>query len=98
MANFITLISWTEQGVKAYEKTLERYQATTELAKKFGATLNQIYWTLGEYDIVGVLEAPDDETATAFALALSSWGNVRTKTMRAFSADEMQQILAKASG
>jgi uncharacterized protein with GYD domain len=98
MANYITLISWTEQGVKAYEKTLERYQAATQLAAKFGASLNQIYWTLGEYDIVGVLEAPDDESATAFALALSSQGNVRTKTMRAFSADEMQQIVAKASG
>jgi len=98
MANYITLINWTEQGVKTYEKTLDRYQATSELAGKFGASLNQIYWTLGEYDIVGVLEAPDDETATAFALALSSWGNVRTKTMRAFSADEMRQIVAKASG
>jgi uncharacterized protein with GYD domain len=98
MANYVTLISWTEQGIKAYGDTVDRYQAANKLAGKFGAKLTQIYWTLGEYDVVGVLEAPDDESATAFALALSSQGNVRTKTMRAFDPDEMKQIVAKASG
>jgi uncharacterized protein with GYD domain len=98
MANYITLISWTEQGVKAYGNTLDRAEAAAELAGKLGGSLNQIFWTMGEYDVVGVLEAPDDESATAFALALSSQGNVRTTTMRAFNDSEMRQILAKASG
>jgi uncharacterized protein with GYD domain len=98
MANYITLISWTEQGIKAYGNTLDRAEAAAELAGKLGGSLNQIFWTMGEYDVVGVLEAPDDESATAFALALSSQGNVRTSTMRAFDADEMRQILAKVSG
>jgi uncharacterized protein with GYD domain len=98
MANYIALISWTEQGVKAYGNTLDRAEAAAELARKLGGSLTQIFWTMGEYDVVGVLEAPDDESATAFALALSSQGNVRTSTMRAFDADEMRQILAKVSG
>jgi uncharacterized protein with GYD domain len=98
MANYIALISWTEQGVKAYGNTLDRAEAAAELARKLGGSLNQIFWTMGEYDVVGVLEAPDDESATAFALALSSQGNVRTTTMRAFNDSEMRQILAKASG
>jgi uncharacterized protein with GYD domain len=98
MANYITLISWTEQGIKAYGNTLDRAEAAAELAGKLGGSLNQIFWTMGEYDVVGVLEAPDDESATAFALALSSQGNVRTTTMRAFNDSEMRQILAKASG
>jgi uncharacterized protein with GYD domain len=98
MANYIALISWTEQGVKAYGNTLDRAEAAAELAGKLGGSLSQIFWTMGEYDVVGVLEAPDDESATAFALALSSQGNVRTSTMRAFDAAEMRQILAKASG
>jgi uncharacterized protein with GYD domain len=98
MANYIALISWTEQGVKAYGNTLDRAEAAAELARKLGGSLSQIFWTMGEYDVVGVLEAPDDESATAFALALSSQGNVRTSTMRAFDADEMRQILAKVSG
>jgi uncharacterized protein with GYD domain len=98
MANYIALISWTEQGVKAYGNTLDRAEAAAELAGKLGGSLNQIFWTMGEYDVVGVLEAPDDESATAFALALSSQGNVRTSTMRAFDAGEMRQILAKVPG
>jgi uncharacterized protein with GYD domain len=98
MANYITLISWTEQGIKAYGNTLDRAEAAAELAGKLGGSLNQIFCTMGEYDVVGVLEAPDDESATAFALALSSQGNVRTTTMRAFNDSEMRQILAKASG
>jgi uncharacterized protein with GYD domain len=97
MANYITLISWTEQGVKSYGNTLDRAEAAADLAGKFGASLNQIFWTMGEYDAVGLLQAPDDESATAFALAISSQGNVRTSTMRAFDADEMRRILAKVS-
>jgi uncharacterized protein with GYD domain len=98
MAKYIALIRWTEQGVKSYGNTIDRAEAAAELAGKFGGSLNEIYWTMGEYDVVGVLEVPDDESATAFALTLSSQGNVRTSTMRAFDADEMRQILAKASG
>jgi uncharacterized protein with GYD domain len=98
MANYITLISWTEQGIKAYGNTIDRAEAAAALAGKFGASLDKIYWTMGAYDVVGILSAPDDESATAFALALSSQGNVRTTTMRAFDADEMRAVVAKASG
>ena len=97
MANYITLISWTEQCVKSYGSTRDRAEAAAALADKFGGSLNQIFWTMGEYDAVGLLQAPDDESATAFALALSSQGNVRTSTMRAFDADEMRQVVAKVS-
>ena len=65
------------------------------LAAKFGGTLKEIYWTVGPYDIVAISEAPDDESATAFALTLASQGNVRTTTLRAFSGDEMRGVIAK---
>jgi uncharacterized protein with GYD domain len=92
MATYITLISWTEQGIKAFSKTIDRAEAASQLVAK------QFYWTMGAYDLVGVFEAPDDESATAYALALSSLGNVRTTTMRAFDAAEMREIVAKAAG
>jgi uncharacterized protein with GYD domain len=98
MATFVSLISWTDKGVGAFRDTIDRYEAAKELGARFGVTLRTSYWTLGPYDVVAVSEAPDDETATAFALALSSQGNVRTTTMRAFDADEMRAIVAKASG
>ena len=98
MPTYVSLINWTEKGVAGFKDTLDRAEAGKQLAGKFGASLKEIYWTLGPYDIVTVNEAPDDESATAFALALSSQGNVRTTTMRAFSADDMKGIIAKASG
>jgi uncharacterized protein with GYD domain len=91
MATYVSLISWTDQGVRSFQDTVDR-------AAAFGGAHREIYWTLGPYDIVAVSEAPDDETATAFALALSSQGNVRTTTMRAFSAEEMRAIVARAAG
>jgi len=98
MPTYVSLINWTEKGIAGFKDTVDRAEAGKQLAGKFGGALKEIYWTLGAYDIVAVSEAPDDESATAFALALSSQGNVRTTTMRAFSADDMKGIIAKASG
>ena len=96
MSTFVSLINWTESGVAAFKDTVNRAETARQLGVTMGGSLKEIYWTLGSYDIVAVSEAPDDESATAFALALASQGNVRTTTMRAFSADEMQGIIAKA--
>jgi len=96
MATYISLISWTDKGIREVHHTLDRAEAAQKLAGKFGGTLKEVYWTLGSYDVVAVSEAPDDESATAFALALSSQGNVRTTTLRAFDAGEMKGIIAKA--
>jgi uncharacterized protein with GYD domain len=96
MPTYISLINWTEKGVAAFKDTVDRAEAGQALAGTFGGSLKEIYWTLGPYDIVAVSEAPDDETATAFALALASQGNVRTTTMRAFNSGEMKGIIAKA--
>ena len=97
MPTYISLISWTDQGIKAFEDSVDRYEAAQELGQKFGVSLTATYWTLGPYDVVAISEAPDDESATAFALALSSQGNVRTTTMRAFGTDEMRGIIAKTA-
>jgi uncharacterized protein with GYD domain len=96
MPTYVSLINWTDQGIRAFKDTVDRAEAGQQLAGSFGGSLKEIYWTIGPYDIVVVSEAPDDETATAFALALSAQGNVRTTTMRAFGAEEMRGIVAKA--
>jgi uncharacterized protein with GYD domain len=95
MATYIALSSFTDQGIRSVKETQKRSDAVREAAKKFGATMTQIYWTLGSYDVVAVIEAPNDESATAFALAVGGMGYVRTQTLRAFSKDEMSAILAK---
>jgi len=95
MATYVSLITWTEKGAASFKDTVDRAEAAKQLAGAFGGALKEIYWTLGPYDIVAVSEAPDDESATAFALTLASQGNLRTTTMRAFDADDMRGIIAK---
>jgi uncharacterized protein with GYD domain len=95
MATFITTIKFTQQGIKGIDETTKRAAAFKAAAKKLGVKVANIYWTLGDYDGLLILEAPDDETATTALLHLGAMGNVHTTTTRAFSADEMDQMLTK---
>ena len=95
MATFIVLSSFTEQGIRNVKETINRAEAFKEMAKKRGATVKDMHWTLGSRDTVVVFEAPDDETAAALVMSVSSLGNVRSETLRAFSVDEMKKTLVK---
>jgi uncharacterized protein with GYD domain len=95
MPTYISLINWTDQGVKNVRETVQRAGAGEELARKHGGSLERLYWTVGAYDLVGIFEAPDDESVTAFLLELGSLGNVRTTTLRAYDRDEMSSILER---
>jgi len=93
MATFITTVQFTEQGIKAVRDTCDRAAAFKAAAKKMGVKVAGQYWTLGAFDGVLVLEAPDEATATAALLHLGALGNLRTQTARAFDAAEMQKVL-----
>ena len=95
MATFIALGNFTDQGIRSVKDTTKRSDAVREMANRYGVTMKQIYWTLGRYDVVTVVEAPNDEAVTAFALAIGAAGNVRTESLRAFSKEEMAGILGK---
>jgi len=97
MPTYIVLASFTEQGIKNVKDSPKRADAFKDGAKKAGATVKELFWTLGQYDIVAVVEAPDDATITALGLSTGRQGNVRTQTLRAFSAGEMQGILGKVT-
>jgi len=95
MATYIVLTNFTDQGICNVKETTKRADAVKVLAKKFGVTAREFFWTLGSYDVVAIFDAPDDASMTALGLALGAGGNVRTQTMRAFSRDEMNGVLAK---
>ena len=95
MATYIVLTSFTEQGIKNVKNTTRRATEVKELAKRFGVTAKEFYWTLGSYDVVAIFDAPDEAAMTALGLAIGSAGNVRTQTLRAFTKDETDKILAK---
>ena len=97
MPTFVSLVNWTDQGVAHVRDTVARAEDAKRAAAAMGGSLKEIYWTVGSYDLVITADFPDDQTATAFLLALSSNGNVRTCTLRAYGPDEMNQILAKLS-
>ena len=95
MPTYVSLFNWTDQGIRNVRETLDRAQKTDELAQKHGARFVQLYWTIGPHDIVAIVEAPDDESATAFLLELGSSGNLRTTTLRAYDREEMSGILGR---
>jgi uncharacterized protein with GYD domain len=97
MATYIMLGSFTDQGIRNVKDTTKRADAVKESATKFGVNRKEICWTMGQYDMVVTIEAPDDASVSAFALAVGSAGNIRGQTMRAYSRDEMNAILKSLS-
>jgi uncharacterized protein with GYD domain len=95
MITYIGLLSFTDKGIQGVKDTTKRAAAAKEAAKKFGVNMREIFWTMGEYDLVCVLEADDEQSLTAFNLATAMQGNVRTRSLRAYTASEMDKALAK---
>lgn len=95
MATFIALLNFTDQGIANIKDTTKRADAIAKAVQKSGTKVKDIYWTLGGYDGVLILDAPDDETAAAVLLGIGRLGNVSSETLRAFGRDEIPAILAK---
>lgn len=95
MLTYIVLASFTDQGIRSIRETTKRADAAKEMASRFGVTMKEIYWTQGQYDLVTLCEANDEAAISAFGLAVSSAGNVRFQTLRAFNREEMNAIIGK---
>ena len=95
MPKYVLLLNWTEQGVKNVKDTVDRYHAARQLVESKGGKFDAIYWTAGPYDIVSVVDAPNDEAAAAATLQLAAAGNLKTLSMRAFDEDEMKSVIGQ---
>lgn len=93
MPSYVWLIKWTDQGIRNVKETTKRAKSFQEMAEKKKAKVREILWTMGRYDVVLVIDAPDDETISRLSLGLGIAGNVKTETLKAFSAQEVDQIL-----
>jgi uncharacterized protein with GYD domain len=98
MHTYITLVHYTEQGVKTFAGLSERLEQTRTAGEAVGAKMVSYYLTMGQYDAVVITEAPDDQTIAKLALEAGAQGNVRTETMRAFTVEEAEEIAADLSG
>jgi uncharacterized protein with GYD domain len=94
MARYILLVNWTDQGVKNVRESPARLDGAKTLAKKIGCEIREFYMTIGAYDMVVILDAPDDDTAAKFNLTLAMGGNVRTTTLKAFPEDAYRKIVS----
>ena|SRR5271154_235082 len=97
MATYLTLIKLTERGVKDIKDTSKRAADFKAHGKKHGIEVKEQYWCMGRYDGLIVFDAPDDETASAAMLSLTSRGNVTTQTLRTFTTADMNKIVGKIS-
>jgi len=95
MVTYIVLAKFTEQGIRNAKESPKRADAFKQLAKTVGVTVKEIFWTVGRYDIVTIVESPDEPSAMTLNLSLGALGNVRTETLRGFSAAEMKTIIGK---
>jgi uncharacterized protein with GYD domain len=95
MVKYVILMNWTEQGIAGVKDTVNRYHDAKQLLESKGGSFEAIAWTAGPYDLVAIVNVPDDETAAAFNLTLAQAGNLKTLTMRAFGEAEMQSIIGR---
>ncbi len=95
MTTYVSLINWTEQGIKNFRDTTQRAEDFSRLVQSTGGSVRELLWTVGEYDLVCVVEFPDDETGVAALLQVGSTGNIRSNTLRAFNAEEMAGIIRR---
>jgi uncharacterized protein with GYD domain len=95
MPTYVTLVKWTEQGLRNVKGTLARVEQAGAAAEKSGGRMIGAWWTQGAYDLIAVFELPDDATASTLVLTTAMAGNIRSETLRAYTAEEMQRILQK---
>jgi len=93
MATYVSLINWTEQGIQNFRDTTHRAEEFSKLVESMGGSVRELLWTVGEYDIVCVVDFPDEEAGVAALLQVGSTGNIRSNTMRAFKAEQMTDII-----
>ena len=97
MPRYVILINWTEEGARTVTETTHRAEQVRQMIEQMGGRMEALYWMQGRHDLVGIIDAPDEETAAAVGLRAGMAGAVRTETLRAFDAEEVRCILAKVS-
>jgi uncharacterized protein with GYD domain len=95
MPTYVSLLNFTDQGIRTIRDTTQRGERAAQTAQKYGISFKGLYWTVGPYDVVNIFEAPDEESATAYMLEVGSWGAVRSTTLRAYEREEMSGIIER---
>ncbi|MFG3593655.1 GYD domain-containing protein [Bradyrhizobium sp. RDI18] len=95
MVTYVVLANFTDQGIRSAKDSPKRAEAFRKMAETFGITVKELFWTQGRYDIVTILDAPDEFSVMTLSLSLGALGNVRTESLRAFSVEDMTKVVGK---
>ncbi len=95
MPTFISFVNWTDQGIKNVKEAPNRLEAAKAALREMGGEIKDIYVTTGQYDVLLIADAPDGDVMAKFALAVGTWGNVRTTTCRGFTEGEFQKMISE---
>ncbi len=98
MTTYVMLASWTEQGMRNAKESARRLDTAKQILKDMGGEFKSFFLTMGDYDMIGVYEAPDDAVAARFSLQLGMLGNVRTRTLKAFPETAYRELIASLRG
>ncbi len=93
MPTYISLMNYTDQGLRSIKKSTSRVDEARHMAEELGGKIDQIFLTMGNYDIVAITEFPDAATASTFMLRIGALGNVKATTLRAFNEDAYRMIV-----
>ena len=93
MPTYITLINWTQKGIENVKDSPDRLDSWKGVVEQSGCETKSFFMTMGDFDLVTVVEAPDDETYARLTLAVAALGSIRTKTLRAFTEEEYRRII-----
>lgn len=94
MPHYVSLVKWTDQGIRTIKDSPKRAQQVKQWAKEMGGSI-WIWYTMGKFDLVAISDFPDDETAQKFLYMLGSQGNVRTQTMKAWNDEEAAKLIGQ---
>ena len=92
---FISSLNWTEQGIRNLKDAPKRAAAARDVAKKMGVEIKELYLTSGDSDMVAILETANGDNVAKFAMAMGAAGNIRTRTVRAWTQSEMQKLISE---
>lgn len=95
MPTYVALMKLTDQGAKDIKNAPKRAQEFIKGLEAMGGKLIAFYMVMGEYDYVGIADAPSDEVALTFLMGMGAAGNVKTMTMKAFKLDEVSSLVKK---
>jgi uncharacterized protein with GYD domain len=93
MSTYIMLSKWTDQGIRHIKDSPDRLEAARQLCRQHGAEITAFYMTIGTYDMVVVIDAPNDDEFASLAISIAKGGNIRTETLKAFDEDQYRKII-----